>query len=84
MIDFAAAREAMVDRQVRTADVTRYPIIAAMLAVPRELFVPAELRPVAVQRTAEHVDIEGDHLRLVADTQDDVVEALERDGVGHS
>ena len=42
MIDYAAAREAMVDRQVRTADVTRYPIIGAMLAVPRELFVPAE------------------------------------------
>ena len=35
MTDFAAAREAMVDRQVRTADVTLYPIIAAMLAVPR-------------------------------------------------
>ena len=47
MIDYAAAREAMVDRQVRTADVTRYPIIAAMLAVPREDFLPAALRPVA-------------------------------------
>ena len=47
MIDFAAAREAMVDRQVRTADVTLYPIIEAMLAVPREDFVPAALRPVA-------------------------------------
>jgi protein-L-isoaspartate(D-aspartate) O-methyltransferase len=47
MIDFAAAREAMVDRQVRTADVTRYPIIAAMLAVPREDIVPEALRPVA-------------------------------------
>ena len=32
MIDFAAAREAMVDRQVRTADVTLYPIIEALLA----------------------------------------------------
>ena len=47
MIDFVAAREAMVDRQVRTADVTLYPIIAAMLAVPREDFVPPALRPVA-------------------------------------
>ena len=47
MTDFAAAREAMVDRQVRTADVTRYPIIAAMLEVPREDFVPDALRPVA-------------------------------------
>jgi protein-L-isoaspartate(D-aspartate) O-methyltransferase len=55
MTDYAAAREAMVDRQVRPADVTRYPIIAAMLAVPRELFVPAELRPVAY--LGEHVPI---------------------------
>jgi protein-L-isoaspartate(D-aspartate) O-methyltransferase len=55
MIDYAVAREAMVDRQVRPADVTRYPIIAAMLAVPRELFVPAEVRPVAY--LGEHVPI---------------------------
>jgi protein-L-isoaspartate(D-aspartate) O-methyltransferase len=47
MIDYAAAREIMVDRQVRTADVTLYPIIAAMLEVPRERFVPEALRPVA-------------------------------------
>jgi protein-L-isoaspartate(D-aspartate) O-methyltransferase len=47
MIDFVAAREAMVDRQVRTADVTLYPIIEAMLAVPREDFVPPALLPVA-------------------------------------
>ena len=55
MIDYAAAREAMVDRQVRTADVTRYPIIAAMLAVPREDFLPAALRPVAY--LGEHVPL---------------------------
>ena len=55
MIDYAAAREAMVDRQVRTADVTRYPIIAAMLAVPREAFLPAELQPVAY--LGEHVPL---------------------------
>jgi len=55
MIDFAAAREAMVDRQVRTADVTLYPIIEAMLAVPREDFVPPAYRPVAY--LGEHVPI---------------------------
>lgn len=55
MFDYAAAREAMVDRQVRTADVTRYPIIAAMLAVPREDFVPEPLRPVAY--LGEHVPL---------------------------
>ncbi len=55
MIDYAAAREAMVDRQVRPSDVTRYPIIAAMLAVPREDFVPQALRPVAY--LGEHVPL---------------------------
>jgi len=55
MIDYAAAREAMVDRQVRPSDVTRYPIIEAMQAVPREDFVPAALRPVAY--LGEHVPL---------------------------
>ncbi len=55
MIDFDAAREAMVDCQVRPSDVTRYPIIQAMLSVPREEFVPAALRPVAY--LGEHVPL---------------------------
>jgi protein-L-isoaspartate(D-aspartate) O-methyltransferase len=40
MTDFAAARRNMVDGQVRTADVTDLRIISAMLAVPREMFLP--------------------------------------------
>ena len=40
MFDTAAARRMMVDGQVRTADVTNPDLIDAMLAVPRELFVP--------------------------------------------
>ena len=55
MIDYAAAREAIVDRQVRPSDVTRYPIIAAMLAVPREAYLPPALRPVAY--LGEHVPL---------------------------
>lgn len=55
MIDFAAAREAMVDCQVRPSDVTRFPIIEAMLAIPREDFVPEALRPVAY--LGEHVPL---------------------------
>lgn len=47
MTDFAAAREAMVDSQVRTADVTRYSVIDAMSEIPRELFVPKARREVA-------------------------------------
>lgn len=55
MIDFAAAREAMVDCQVRPSDVTRFSIIEAMLAVPREDYVPASLREVAY--VGEHVPL---------------------------
>lgn len=40
MIDFAQARRTMVDSQVRVNDVTDAALIAAMLAVPREDFVP--------------------------------------------
>jgi protein-L-isoaspartate(D-aspartate) O-methyltransferase len=40
MFDFAAARRMMVDCQVRTSDVTDQRIIAAMLDLPRERFVP--------------------------------------------
>ncbi len=40
MTDFAARRLMMVDTQIRPSDVTKYPIIDAMLAVPRESFVP--------------------------------------------
>jgi protein-L-isoaspartate(D-aspartate) O-methyltransferase len=37
----------MVDRQIRPSDVNRYPIIAALLHVPREVYVPDALKPVA-------------------------------------
>lgn len=40
MTDFAERRRMMVDTQVRPSDVTKYPIIEALLAVPREDFVP--------------------------------------------
>jgi protein-L-isoaspartate(D-aspartate) O-methyltransferase len=47
MMDFLEARRAMVDRQVRTSDVTRFGIIAAMLEIPREAFVPKAQAPLA-------------------------------------
>jgi protein-L-isoaspartate(D-aspartate) O-methyltransferase len=47
MIDFESARRAMVDCQVRPSDVTRLPIIEAMLWAPRERFAPRAHRPVA-------------------------------------
>jgi protein-L-isoaspartate(D-aspartate) O-methyltransferase len=42
MIDFVAARRIMVDSQVRTSDVTDLRLITAMLALPRERFLPPE------------------------------------------
>lgn len=47
MSDFATRRMMMVDTQVRPQDVTKFPIIAAMLAVPRERFVPEAAREAA-------------------------------------
>lgn len=42
MTDFDARRTLMVDTQVRPSDVTKFPVIEAMLRVPREAFVPAD------------------------------------------
>lgn len=47
MQDFAMSRTKMVDSQVRPNDVTKFPIIEAMLAVPREAFVPSSRRATA-------------------------------------
>lgn len=47
MQDFATRRTMMVDTQVRPNDVTKFPIIEAMLTVPREGFVPANRREAA-------------------------------------
>jgi protein-L-isoaspartate(D-aspartate) O-methyltransferase len=47
MSGFAAARQKMVDCQVRPSDVTDNAIIDAMLAVPREAFVPENQRAMA-------------------------------------
>ena len=55
MTDFATVRTAMVDCQIRPSDVTLYPVIEAMLSVPREDYVPEALREVAYV---------GDHLKI--------------------
>ena len=47
MSGFSAARQKMVDGQVRPSDVTDIRIIDAMLAVPREAFVPEGKRALA-------------------------------------
>jgi protein-L-isoaspartate(D-aspartate) O-methyltransferase len=47
MVDFAQARRTMVDCQIRTSDVTDLRVLAALLAVERERFVPAARKPIA-------------------------------------
>ena len=47
MTDFTARRTMMVDTQVRPSDVTKFPIIDAMLKVAREDFVPVGRREAA-------------------------------------
>ena len=47
MADYAARRTMMVDTQVRPSDVTSFPIIDAMLKIPREAFVPDDQREAA-------------------------------------
>lgn len=63
MTDFSQRRTTMVDTQVRPSDVTKFPIIEAMLTVPREAFVPAERREAAY--AGEHVHL--GHGRVVLD-----------------
>lgn len=62
MTDFAARRTMMVDTQVRPSDVTKFPIIDAMLKVPRERFVPDTARETAYM--GEHVDLGGGRVVL--------------------
>ena len=47
MPDYVSRRTMMVDTQVRPSDVTKFPVIRAMLDVPREAFVPEVLREAA-------------------------------------
>lgn len=47
MPDYSARRTMMVDTQVRPSDVTKFPVIDALLTVPREAYVPKDLREAA-------------------------------------
>ena len=47
MTNFLTRRTTMVDTQIRPADVTKFPIIDAMLQVRREVFVPDHLNETA-------------------------------------
>ncbi len=47
MVDFTQRRITMVDTQVRPADVTKFPVLDAMLSVPREVYAPLSARDLA-------------------------------------
>lgn len=74
MTDFASRRTMMVDTQVRPSDVTKFPIIDAMLAVPRENFVPDALREAAY--VGENLDIGGGRVMLEPRTLGKMLDAL--------
>jgi protein-L-isoaspartate(D-aspartate) O-methyltransferase len=78
MTDFATRRTMMVDTQVRPSDVTKYPIIAAMLSVPREAFVPAQMREAAY--AGEHVTLGGGRVVLDPRTLAKMLDALDIQG----
>jgi len=61
MSDFATARANMVDNQLRPSSVEDPRILEAFAVVPREIFLPSRLRPVAYQD--EDIDLgNGRHL----------------------
>jgi protein-L-isoaspartate(D-aspartate) O-methyltransferase len=73
MPDFASRRSTMVDTQVRPSDVTKYPIIDAMLTVPREVFVPDDKREMAY--VGDHVGLGGGRVMLDPRTLAKMLEA---------
>jgi protein-L-isoaspartate(D-aspartate) O-methyltransferase len=75
MTDFAARRRVMVDTQVRPNDVTKFPIIEAMLNVPREAFVPASRREAAY--VGGNLEIGGGRVILEARTLAKMLDALD-------
>jgi len=60
--DYPMRRTIMVDTQVRPSDVTRFPIIDAMLTIPRERFVPQSRREAAY--VGAHLDLGGGRVIL--------------------
>ncbi|OAN72332.1 protein-L-isoaspartate O-methyltransferase [Sulfitobacter sp. EhC04] len=74
MIDFATRRNMMVDTQVRPSDVTKFPIIEAMLTVPREDFVPSAQREAAYM--GENLDLGQGRVLLEPRTLAKMLDAL--------
>lgn len=75
MVDYSARRTMMVDTQVRPSDVTKFPIIDAMLSVPREVYVPDALREAAY--IGENVDLGGGRVVLEPRTLAKLLDAVD-------
>jgi protein-L-isoaspartate(D-aspartate) O-methyltransferase len=75
MSEFASRRVMMVDTQVRPSDVTKFPIIDAMLSVPREVYVPETLREAAY--VGENLEIGAGRVMLEPRTLAKLLDALD-------
>ncbi|MBI1415935.1 MAG: methyltransferase [Limimaricola sp.] len=75
MVDFTTRRMQMVDAQVRPSDVTKFPIIDAMLEVPREVYVPENLREAAY--VGENLPLDGNRVLLEPRTFAKMLDALD-------
>ncbi len=74
MTDFAERRRMMVDTQIRPSDVTKFPIIKAMLDVRREAFLPDGLSEAAY--TGENIELGGGRVMLEPRTLAKMLDAL--------
>lgn len=75
MSDFASRRVMMVDTQVRPSDVTKFPIIDAMLSVPREVYVPDDRREAAY--VGENLPLGSGRVLLEARTLAKLLDAID-------
>jgi protein-L-isoaspartate(D-aspartate) O-methyltransferase len=75
MSEFASRRVMMVDTQVRPSDVTKFPIIEAMLSIPREVYVPRDRQEAAY--VGENVEIAPGRVVLEARTLAKMLDALD-------
>lgn len=78
MPDFATRRTIMVDTQVRPSDVTKFPIIDAMLSIPRERFVPDALREMAY--LGDNIDLGDGRVMLSPRSLSKMLDALDIQG----
>lgn len=74
MTNYATRREMMVDTQVRPSDVTKFPIIDAMLRVPREIYVPDDR--VEAAYADRNIDLGGNRVILEPRTFSKMLDAL--------